>query len=119
MNGRPLTVTIIGWVFIAASIIAIGYHATEIDPHALFAPELLWALFVRLLALLGGAFLLRGADWARWLLVVWMGYHVVLSAFHAWSGAAMHAAMLLALGMFLFRERESAYFRGSAGTAGP
>lgn len=55
--------------------------------------------------------MLRGHNWARWLLVTWIAYHVILSAFHAWSELAMHALLLAVVAYFLFRSRASAYFR--------
>ena len=35
------------------------------------------------LAIVCGVFLLRGHNWARWLALAWIAFHVVLSAFHA------------------------------------
>ncbi len=76
MNKRPLSVTLVGWLFIAAGIVGIAYHATEFNASDPFGYDLLLALGVRILAIVGGAFALRGANWARWLLLVWLAYHV-------------------------------------------
>jgi hypothetical protein len=70
-----------------------------------------WVCFVRLLAILGGVFALRGSNWARWLLLVWIGYHVVLSAFHTLSQLAMHSLLFAVVAYFLFRPQVTAYFR--------
>jgi hypothetical protein len=106
---RPLAVIIIGWLYIAAGVIGIAYHATEI--HTLVEPELILALTVRALAIVCGVFLLRGHSWARWLAVVWMAYHVVLGAMHEVFQLVMHALLLIVIAYFLFRPRVSAYFR--------
>ena len=111
MNTRPLSVTLIAWLFIAAGAVGLVYHAG--DFRAL--PPLSFALvcFVRLLAVLGGVFLLRGQNWARWLVLGWLAYHVALSALHSAAGVAMHAALLALIGYFLLRPRASAWFRAA------
>jgi hypothetical protein len=40
-----------------------------------------------------------------------MGYHVVLSAFHAWQELVIHAVFLAVLAYFLFRADAAVYFR--------
>jgi hypothetical protein len=110
MTKRPLSVTIIAWIFIAAGIVGIAYHATEINIHDLLGNDVLLALFVRLLAIVGGIFLLRRINWGRSLLIVWLAYHVVLSYFHSLPQMLMHAALLAVIAYFLFRPNVNAYF---------
>ena len=69
MPKRPLPITIVAWLFIVAGIVGIAYHSTEINIHNLFGNDLLLALLVRLLAVIGRIFTLCGANWGRWLLV--------------------------------------------------
>jgi hypothetical protein len=71
-----------------------------------------WILGVRVLAVLSGAFLLRGANWARWLALAWMAYHVVLSAWHSFAQTATHAILLVAIAYALLQPAAAAYFRG-------
>jgi len=111
MINRPLSISIISWFYIAAGITGIAYHSTEFNIHDPFAGELLLSLFVRLLAIIGGAFTLRGANWARWLLLVWIVYHVYLSFFHTFSGGTMHSVLLVITIYVLFRPKVSEYFR--------
>lgn len=110
---RPLSVTIIGWLFVAAGIVGFVYHATGRHTSGRFDYQAMWVLCVRLLAIVGGAFVLRGARWAPFLLVAWMAYHVVLSALHSWSEAAVHGVLLAGIAYVLFRPEASAYFRGA------
>lgn len=110
-NGRPRSVTVIGWLFVAAGIVGFVYHATELTTTGPVDSDVVWVLFVRLLAIVGGAFMLRGADWARWLVLAWIAYHVVLSAFHSWSETAVHAVLLAGVAVILLRPEASAYFR--------
>jgi hypothetical protein len=115
MNRRPLSVTIISWLFIAAGTVGFAYHITEFKAHGQFQYDLVWVSLVRLLAILGGVFMLRGKNWARWLLVVWIAFHVVLSAFHTLFELAMHSLLLVVIAYILFQPNASAYFRRPTG----
>ena len=115
---RPRSVTFIGWLYIAAGTIGLVYHAAEFKRGA-FQYELLWVCLVRLLAVVGGVFLLRGNNWARWLAGAWMAYHVVLSAFHPVRELVVHALFLILIAYMLFRPAASAYFRSGPPSALP
>jgi hypothetical protein len=111
MKNRPPSVTVISCLFIAAGVVGLAYHAGEFTTR----PPIEYALvcFLRLLAILSGAFMLRGHNWARWLLLAWIAYHVVLSAFHSLSGLVTHGLLFAVVAYFLSRPRVSAYFRGA------
>ena len=113
MKKRPLSITIIGWLFIGVGTIGLAYHATEFKAERPFEYDLIWVSVVRLLAILSGVFILRGSNWARWLLLAWLAYHVILSAFHSISGLAMHSLLLIVIAYFLFRPQASAHFRAA------
>jgi hypothetical protein len=59
--------------------------------------------------------MLRGRNWARWLLLAWIAYHVALSAFHSLSGVVTHALLFMVIAYFLFRPQVSEYFRRTRG----
>lgn len=111
MNRRPRSITIISWLFIAAGSIGFLYHISDLSSRSPYDYELLAVLLIRLLAVVAGAWMLRGANWARWVLVVWMAYHVVLSIFHSLTEFALHSLLFGTLACFLFRPNSSAYFR--------
>jgi hypothetical protein len=113
-RARPLAVTAIGWLFVAAGLVGAVYHATELSAAGALQPDAIWVVIVRILAIVAGAFMLRGANWARWLALAWLAYHVVLSAEHSWSDTAVHAALLAVVAYVLFLPRASAHFRTSA-----
>ena len=113
MRKRPLAITIISWLFVTAGVIGLAYHATEFKAWRPFEYDAVWVCLVRLLAILCGVFMLRGSNWARWLLLVWIAYHVVLSAFHSLFELVIHSLLFAVILFFLFRPRSSAYFRGT------
>ena len=113
MTKRPLSVTIIGWLFIVAGTVGLVYHAKEFKADGPFRYELVLVCLIRLFAIVCGVFMLRGRDWARWGLLVWIAYHVVLSAFHSLSQFLMHGLLLAVVAWFLMRPRTGEYFRAS------
>ena len=106
---RPLSVTLISFLFIAAGAIGIIYHSRELKD--VISLDVISVFFVRMLAIVGGVFALRGANWARWLLVAWIIYHVVLSFFHAPVELIMHSILAVLVVIALFHPKASAYFR--------
>lgn len=101
---------VIGVLFVVAGVIGFGYHLPEIARTGTARYEVIWVLVLRLLAIVGGVFLLRGANWARWLLIGWLAYHVVLSVSHSTSELITHAALLVVIGYLLVRSRATTYF---------
>jgi hypothetical protein len=110
---RPRSITIIACLFVAAGIVGFAYHATELNIRGPVDYDVVLVLFVRLLAIVAGVFMLRGANWARWLVLAWIAYHVILSAFHSVSETVAHGALFAAVAYVLFRPKASAYFRGT------
>jgi len=108
---RPLAVIIIGWLFIATGSFGLVYHLTELR-HP-FHNDLIWVLPLRLLAIIGGVFMLLGKNWARWLTLIWLAYHVILSAFHSRSELVIHSLLFVVIAYFLFRPQAVEYFLGS------
>lgn len=107
---RPLSVTLIGILFILAGISGIVYHAAELN-EAGEQPEAIWVFFLRIVAIVGGAFVLKKRNWARWLMVAWISYHVVLSFYHSAVEIAMHTAVLILVLFALFNPKANRYFR--------
>ena len=109
MKQRPLSLTLVSYLFIAAGVIGIIYHASELKDVA--TPEVGLVLFVRVLAIIGGIFSLRGANWARWLLLAWIIYHVILSFFHSTAELIMHFIIAIVVFLSLFHPKANAYFK--------
>jgi hypothetical protein len=103
---RPWAVTVLGALFIVAGTLGLVYHAAN--------ERTSWALalisLIRIAAIIGGIFLLRGHSWARWVLVAWLAFHVMISAFHSAGQVAAHAVLLVVVAYFLFKDRAAEYF---------
>jgi hypothetical protein len=99
------------WLFIAVGALGFAYHVREIGPGTSIEAEVVWVLALRIAAILGGAFLLRGARWSRWLLIGWMTYHVILGAFHSAQQLVVHVIILAVITPLLYRSGSNEYFR--------
>ena len=62
-------------------------------------------------AVVSGLFLLRGHNWARWLALAWMLFHVVFSAFNSLHEFSIHALICAVIAWVLFRLASDRYFR--------
>ena len=111
MKNRPISVTVVAWLFIAAGAIGFLYHISEFKTSPPLRYDLVWVCLVRVLAILCGWQLLSGRDWARWLALAWLAFHVALSTRHSASQTITHALLLAAVAYFLFRPGATAYFR--------
>jgi hypothetical protein len=114
MNKRPLSVTIISFVLIATGALGLIVHLTDLRAQHPFQYDIIWISLVRLAAIVCGMYMLRASDWARWLSLVWIAFHVILSFFHSRFELALHILVFAAFAYFLFRPRASEYFRGAA-----
>ena len=110
MMKRPIPVTLVAWLYIATGAIGLGSHlAGSLPPHT-FQYDTLWASLVALAAIVSGAYMLRACNWARWLAIAWIAFHVVLSAFHSRFELAMHSLFAAAFAYLLFRPASTRYF---------
>lgn len=122
---RPRTITLVAWIFILAGTAGLladlwplltvdasrQIQALRADGLADLAPA--WGL--RTLAIVGGFGLLRGQNWARWLLAFWMLAHVGISLFHSLGEVLAHCAIFLPILYLLFRRPIQPFFRAPDG----
>jgi hypothetical protein len=115
MDKRPRSITIIGWLFIVFGTISLlsgllpfgdvtlAQRIAELKGH--------WMVHVvRLASIVSGMFMLYGFNWARWLLVAWMAFHIVVSALHSLLQLLIHVSIFSVILYFLFQRQASAYF---------
>ena len=110
-NKRPLSVMILGCLYIAVGTIGFVYHFSEIWGRGTFHYDAVLVELVSLLAVVSGVFMLRGENWARWVALAWIAFHVVLSAFHTLQEFAIHCLFCAVIAWLLFRREGSRYFR--------
>ena len=119
MKARPLSVTIIAWLFMIFGSIALLSALlpfTGADRTQLLAElKTHWMVHLsRLAQIAAGLFMLRGHNWARWLLVAWIAFHIVISALHSWLQLLIHVLIFSVILFFLFRPRANEFFARSA-----
>jgi len=103
---RPVSVWILSCLYIAVGIIGLAYYFPELMAHQ---DDSLWIALTELLAIVSGAFMFRGYNWARWLALVWMAFHVAVS-FPVYRQLAIHLAIFAGIAWVLFRPNTRRYF---------
>lgn len=111
MNKPPVSVLLIALLYIAVGVIGFAAHFTELYAHGAYHSDAVFIELTELCALVCGAFMLRRQNWARWLAVAWIAFHVVLSAFEAFRGLAIHCLLLILIVWAVFHPKASRYFR--------
>lgn len=97
---RPLSITIIGWLFIvfgAIALVAGLWSLVHMNGAQLVADfEKHWMVHLsRSAQIIAGVGILYGQNWARWLLVVWLAFHIVVGALHSQVQLLTHAVFFL------------------------
>ncbi len=110
---RPLSVTILACVYIAVGTVGFVYHFNEFLHRSAFHYDFIWIELVEIIAILCGVFLLRGQNWARWVAVAWIAFHVIVSAFHSLSQFGIHLLFCAVIAWLLFRPAAGRYFGGA------
>ena len=110
---RPLSVTLIGCVYILTGAIGFAYHFTEFKAQLPLQYDVVWVELLRLTAVVCGVYMLRGRNWARWLALAWIAYHVILSAFHTLFELAFHGLLCAIMAYCLLRAPATRYFRAA------
>jgi hypothetical protein len=105
---RPLSLTVLACVYILVGVAGFVFHFKEAVP--LNRDGALVEL-TELLAVVAGVFLLRRQNWARWLALAWMAFHVIISAFHPLGVLLVHSGMLIVIGWIVLRPAATRYFR--------
>ncbi len=107
---RPISVWIVALLFLAMGAAMFVSHL-----HSLLAwqKDAVWVETTELAAVVIGAFLLLGKNWARWLAVAWLAFHVAISVPN-YGKMAVHAAFLAVITWLLFLPDAGRYFRGGS-----
>ena len=87
------------------------YHLRDFSNPDIGLFEAVFILFLRVLAIVCGLLLLNKISWARWLAIVWLIYHVVISTFNSMSETVVHIIFLILVSVLLFLPVSTAFFR--------
>ncbi|HVV72721.1 MAG TPA: hypothetical protein VHI52_14700 [Verrucomicrobiae bacterium] len=109
----PTAILVISILFLIVGILGFLGHAAAVRDQGQIHYDHLWICLVQLLAVVGAVYMFRGHNWARYLVLGWMGFHVVISLHHPVSELVVHSVMFVALAYFLFSASARAYFRGA------
>ena len=107
---RPLSVTILACIFLLVGTAGFVFHFRELLP---LQRDAVIVELTELLAVVAGAFMLRGHDWARWLALAWMAFHVAVSFADPIRKLGMHVLIFAVIAWILLRPASGRYFRGS------
>jgi hypothetical protein len=115
---RPVSIAVLAAIYLIIGTVGFVFHGREIMArHAFHSDDFLVEL-TELIALITGIFLFRGHNWARWVALAWMIFHVVLSAFGPPFPLVVHALFCIVIAWMLFRPDAGRYFRGAGNEAG-
>ncbi len=111
MKSRPLPVIIVALLFILTGSAGLVYHIKDY-----FSPDytwygVSWVLLLRITAIACGFLLLYQVNWARWLAIVWLGYHVAIGALHSTAEMIAHIVFLIIVSVLLYLPVSSVYFK--------
>lgn len=111
--GRPIrSVMAVGVIFLLIGALDVWrgidpLFGSGTSPH--LASDDLLVLAIGVTALIGAVHVLRGRNWARWLLATWMAIHVVISAGQL-PALGMHLVIFGFMTFLLFRRQASTSF---------
>jgi len=111
MKKRPLPVTILACIYIGVGTVGFAYHLREIMARHAFHYDDFFVELTEFVAIVCGAFLLRGHNWARWLALAWIAFHVGISFVDSLQKVVVHGLIFLLIAYFLFRLEARTYFR--------
>jgi hypothetical protein len=107
MRRRPISVTLLASLYLAVGLIGFAAHFRGLLAHQ---PDAVWVESTEFLAVVIGIFLLRRHNWARWLALVWIAFHVAISV-HEPRRLAMHSALLALFAWILFSTTARRWFQ--------
>lgn len=116
MPKRPISIIVVSYIYIAAGTLGIAYHLRDLRTIYPVQFDVFGILLLRILAIVAGIYMLGARNWARWLALAWMAFHVTVSFFHSRAELAVHGVLLVVFAYLLLRRTASEYFRPAAKT---
>jgi hypothetical protein len=116
MKTCPPTITLLSFLFVAIGVISTAAHIWQFNISKPTFLEEAGIYVIGALAVVAGIYMLRGRNWARWLALGWICFHVFVAAFNQSIGLAIiglliHAVFVALLAWFLFRRESQEWFK--------
>jgi hypothetical protein len=105
---RPFAITVVSWLFIAVGVATTVMH-TRTSLMSFHREDIL-IVALELVAVVAGIFMLRGENWARWVAVAWMAFHVVVGYLNGPQQVLVHGIIFAGITFLLFRADARAWF---------
>ena len=104
------SILVVGVIFLALGVLDVWRGVAPLFAgQSRLAGDDMLVLAIGVAALIGGTFVLRGRNWARWLLAVWMAFHVAISVGKP-TALVAHLVIFGFIAFLLFRPPASAHF---------
>ena len=106
------SVLVVGVIFLVLASLDIWRGVAPLfasAPHWHMASDDVEELAIGIAALVGGIGVIRGANWARWLLAAWMALHVAISVGQP-TALVAHLVIFGSIAYLLFRSGASPHF---------
>jgi hypothetical protein len=103
---RPVAVLLLSCLYIAVGTIGFAVNFPKLIA---LQHDSIWIELTESLALIAGAFMFRGRNWARWLALVWMAFHIAIS-FPVVRQVVTHSIIFALIAWVLFRPDARRYF---------
>jgi hypothetical protein len=104
-NKRPVSI-----LFIACVYVIVGIFGFVRNLHAFGQHDFIWIELTEVLAVIAGTFMFLGRNWACWLALTWMAFHVALSVAVART-LVVHSVIFALIAWLLLRREARQYFR--------
>ncbi|MFL5523894.1 MAG: hypothetical protein ACJ8AF_07250 [Gemmatimonadaceae bacterium] len=106
---RMPSLIVVGAIFLILGALDIWRGIAPLFTSGHMATDDAEVLAIGIAAIVGGIGVLRGMNWARWLLAVWATFHVAISVGQPKQFVA-HLVIFGGIVYLLFRRRASGYF---------
>lgn len=108
---RPISVVIVACVYLLVGVAGFVFHFRELlaghwDGAATELTEFL--------AVVAGVYLLRRQNWARWLALAWMAFHVAISIPGPVRTLVVHGLIFIVIAWVLLRPEAGQWFKKQA-----
>ncbi len=104
----PVAIWIVAALYMGVGIFTASRMVADLFQHHPYSVE---SGLAGLVAIVAAAYLRRGDNWARWLALAWIAFHVAIS-YRVPSEWMAHLGIMAAIGVLLFLPSSRRFFAG-------